>query len=433
MTEILRDAVTTGPTLAVDGNRRESIPARLDRMPPGPELAALLASIDVRRLSGHDRVIVLRAQRRMVSFFEAKALESMSAIVDAYDDELGHHGPSAAEGASAEIRVALTLTRRAADMDLALALALRRRLPAVWELLAAGHIDLRRARTMVSATDHLPTGVARQVIACIVDDAARLTTGQLAVRIRRLALEADPDSARDRYRRAVDDRRVVTETTPEGTVHLLGLDLPADRVTEIASRIDAIARSLKTSSETRAMDQLRADVYLDLLTGSDVGSSRRGSIELRVELTTLIGLTDAPGDLGGYGPVVADLARQITSDHLRDEWRYTITHNGQPVVVGTTRRRPTTAQRRVTQARDVTCTFPGCRVPAIDCDLDHGTPWAEAHRTDTDDLTPKCRHDHVIRHRYGWVHRRLPDGGHRWTSPLGHTTVTSALDPCRPP
>ncbi|MDP2623550.1 MAG: hypothetical protein Q8Q29_07135, partial [Actinomycetota bacterium] len=50
----------------------EPIPAGLDGMPPGPVLAGFLASIDVDAVSGHDRVVVLRAQQRMASHLQAQ-------------------------------------------------------------------------------------------------------------------------------------------------------------------------------------------------------------------------------------------------------------------------------------------------------------------------------------------------------------------------
>jgi len=43
------------------------VPPGLDEIPPGPELAAVLSVIDVRRISGYDRVVVLRAHQRLVS------------------------------------------------------------------------------------------------------------------------------------------------------------------------------------------------------------------------------------------------------------------------------------------------------------------------------------------------------------------------------
>ena len=46
------------------------IPVGLDSMEPGPVLAGFLASVDVTRLSGFDRIVVLRAHRRMASHYE---------------------------------------------------------------------------------------------------------------------------------------------------------------------------------------------------------------------------------------------------------------------------------------------------------------------------------------------------------------------------
>jgi hypothetical protein len=40
-----------------------------------------------------------------------------------------------------------------------------------------------------------------------------------------------------------------------------------------------------------------------------------------------------------------------------------------------------------------------------------------------------CRHDHRIRHEAGWVHEPLPNGGHRWTTKLGHIYTTSGTPP----
>jgi len=49
----------------------EVIPPHLDEIEPGPFLAAILANTDVNRLSGHDRVVVLRARQRMASHYLA--------------------------------------------------------------------------------------------------------------------------------------------------------------------------------------------------------------------------------------------------------------------------------------------------------------------------------------------------------------------------
>ena len=86
-------------------------------MEPGPVLAGWLSSIDVAAVSGYDRVVVLRAHQRMASHYAAAVDTDMASVVDAFrvvDDDPRWVG----EATSAEIRVALTLTRRAADVEL---------------------------------------------------------------------------------------------------------------------------------------------------------------------------------------------------------------------------------------------------------------------------------------------------------------------------
>jgi hypothetical protein len=402
-------------------------------MAPGPELAAVLAGIDVATVSGHDRIVVLRASQRMVSHFQAQVYDAMAAITDAVEELEECSDPMwAPEMAAAEIRAALCLTRRAADSELETALVLRGRLPQVRDALRSGDLDYRRAKTMLYGTTHLPDEAAQTVADTILERAGRLTTGQLAALIRRLAIQVDPDDAHHRYTQATAQRRVVMEPTEAGTANLLGLELAPDRVAAVTRRINRIAQSLKNAGETRTMDQLRADVFVDLLYGRDHRrrETSRGVVDITVGLDTLAGLVDDPGELAGYGSVIADIARQTVDQQHDAEWRYTITHpdTGQPVHVGVTRRRPTTSQRRAVEATYRTCIFPGCRMPARGCDLDHRIPWAQGGPTSTECLAPLCRHDHCVRHR-GWSYRRLPNGDHLWTSPLKHTYTTSGTPP----
>ncbi len=79
----------------------------------------------------------------------------------------------------------------------------------------------------------------------------------------------------------------------------------------------------------------------------------------------------------------------------------------------------TTHQHNSVTARDRTCIFPGCRMPATNCDLDHRRPFAEHPETSTDGLAPLLRrHHHTTRHRQGWTYQPLPNGDYLWTSPV---------------
>jgi hypothetical protein len=391
-------------------------------MAPGPVLGAYLSSIDVNTVSGYDRVVVLRAHQRMASHYQAHTYTDMAAITQALVDD----GESYEEDlAAAEIRAALNLTRQAADTELSFAMDLRQRLPKVHAMLMSGVIDVRRARTIDHATSHLTIGTARNVVERVAEAAPNLTTGQLRARIRKLCIQADVEEAKKRYDQAVDGRRVIPEPTLDGTAHLTGLDLPPHKVAAVMRRINGIARSLRGDGETRTMDQLRADVYLDLLQGTNHDTTSKGVVHMTVDLDTLTGLTEHPGDLNGFTPVISDIARQVADDQTDSEWRYTITdtQTGQPLTTGTTTRRPTTTQRRQVETRDRHCVFPGCRMPASDCDLDHTTTWAEGGPTTPDNLTSLCRSDHRLKHN-GWTYKKLPNGANQWTSPLGHTYTT---------
>ena len=395
----------------------ESVPVGLAEMAPGPVLAAVLASIDPSRLSGFDRVVVLQARARQLAYDQAEFYASMVGVAEAIPD-------TEIEFASDEIRAALTWTRRAADRHLDLGYELMKRLPNLWEALHQGSIDLARARVIIDHTTHLEVEEARRVTETVLETASGLTTGQLAARLRRLIIETDPHSAEKRYQQGIAERRVMVEPNPDGTANLHGMSLPADRAVAVINRVNQLAHSLKTSDDPRTIDQIRADVFLDLLGGHPYHTTKTGGVlDLRVDLATLTRLADTPGEVGGWGPVISDLARQIADNH-HGQWRVSVTDNRLPVWEGVTRRRPTTHQKRAVQTRQPTCVFPGCRMPATQSDLDHTQAVKDGGATTTTNLGPLCRHDHRLKHQGGWQLTQPTPGVHTWTSRLGHTYTT---------
>lgn len=120
----------------------------------------------------------------------------------------------------------------------------------------------------------------------------------------------------------------------------------------------------------------------------------------------------------------AEIARKTAARKIDDEWTYTVTDQGRPVATGTLARRPTASQNRQIAAVYPTCVFPGCREPTYTCDIDHRKPRSQGGPTHNENLAPLCRFHHMTRHHTPWQVERLPEGDHRWTSPLGHTYVT---------
>ena len=141
---------------------------------------------------------------------------------------------------------------------------------------------------------------------------------------------------------------MVGEANPDGTANLLAFNLPPESVAAMLERVNRIARGANTSGDTRTIDQIRADVFSDLMVGRHLSQSSAGSVDITVDLTTLTGLSEVPGEIPGWGPVIADIARQVAVANQGGQWRVSVTdpETGQVVWNGVTRRRPTTTERR---------------------------------------------------------------------------------------
>lgn len=413
-----------------DGTTANGLPVEIENLSAGPELAALLDGVDRRSLNGYELVLLLQARLRQVSHLQAELLADMVELAyspPCYEDDPPIRLDHVDELASDEIRAALTWTRRAAETQLDLAWRLVRRLPEVWKALHEGLIDLPKARVLADRTAHVPEDVAQHIVAQVLAAATTLTTGQLRARVDRLCIEADPEGAARRHEERVRERRVEARPDADGTADLFGYDLPADRVAAIMQRIARLARQQRRRHDPRSMDALKADIFMALLEGKCRDGEGAGAvIDIGVDLPTLLGLAERPGEIPGWGPVIADIARQAVFRQPDGEWRVSVVDPDSGAVLwnGTTRRRPTVAQRRHVEARQPTCTFPGCRMPARDSDIDHSVDHALGGPTEVGRLAPGCRHDHGLRHTGGWTFRQPQPGVYRWTSPRGHTYTT---------
>lgn len=213
------------------------------------------------------------------------------------------------------------------------------------------------------------------------------------------------------------------------------------------------------------------------------GGRRSGCLEVRVRLSTLLGLDDCPGELAGWGPVHAELTRDLVRAHAGGQWRFALTDDGgQLLHAGITRRRPTgwartrsagvvelqapaavldlladeqlgewtgvvadlrhhatdqashgaarfaddagrrlpgAVLRRYVKIRDRCCRFPTCRAPAHSTDTDHSVDHAHGGATVDVNLGECCRHDHRLKHEGGWRLTQPEPGHFVWISRLG--------------
>ena len=118
----------------------------------------------------------------------------------------------------------MTWTRRRAESEFAFAWELAE-LPAVAQALAAGVIDLAKAKVIVHGLAGIEPVTAQQVADLILQKAGKQTTGQIRARLRKLIITTDPQAAADRYQTGLEERMVWLEGNDDGTanLHLYGL------------------------------------------------------------------------------------------------------------------------------------------------------------------------------------------------------------------
>lgn len=195
-----------------------------------------------------------------------------------------------------------------------------------------------------------------------------------------------------------------------------------------ASRDSSTMHSPAPDAETRAVPSV---LWRRLATNQ----RQRPHLHVTVAASTLLGLDDAPGELTGYGPVPADVARLLATDAT---WRTLLTDRaGTVTAVGERTYRPGAVLTRHVAARDRTCTFVGCSRPAFQCDIDHRVPFSAdrpaAEQTHPDNLHALCRFHHNLKTLHGWVPEHDPGtGATTWTSPIG-TRRTRGPEPPLPP
>ena len=369
----------------------------------------------------HDRLIdLVSVLDRHRAGIDAVQLEAL-AVLDRRD-------PSSFQTVREEVACVLRISPPAAAKRLAQARALIDRLPATFTALAAGDLSLAHIGGLARMAQRSTAALAAHVDSVVVGDSAGATPPMIDRAVSRALAVADPNGAADRHADGVDRRDVRVYPEPDGmaTLSVYG---PAVDVHTIYTRIDAAARLVP--GDDRTLSQQRFDLLVDgLLTGIPAAGlptvqGRSPQIQVTVAATTLLGHDDQPGELAGYGPIHADTARKLAADPT-GTWRRIVTDpvGGQILDYGRRTYRPPHNLADHITARDRTCRFPGCSVPARRCDLDHIHPWDQGGETKPANLAALCRRHHRLKTEKLWAYELDCDARATWTSPSGHRYVT---------
>ncbi|MEW1812818.1 endonuclease [Pseudarthrobacter phenanthrenivorans] len=159
-------------------------------------------------------------------------------------------------------------------------------------------------------------------------------------------------------------------------------------------------------------------------------TSIRAQVLVTVPVFSLLGVTDEPAMLDGYGPIPPSMARDLVANGAESFHQVLVDpRDGAPLEIGRTSYRLTKAMRAWLRMRDAKCPFPGCSNHSLDNEADHLLAWANGGTTGISNLGQPCPKHHKLRHTTGWkptpATKNEPPG---WTSPTGRHYASEHQD-----
>lgn len=436
---------TAAKIVELQGTSGDQVAQLLNAIPGITTLAKLVA-IDPKDLSASSRIDYLTALERQTAWLQALMQRAIIAVAGnepsvASGDDI-FFGVDEAE--REDVSTALRLSAGTAQSRIDVARTLVNHLPNTCSALATGDISLAHANVIAKETaaairDGLTEFQIFEVEQRAIAHAEFHTPAQVANQVRTSLARIAPETFEDTVARARDTRRVSCYNDSDGMSTVVAI-LPAADAQVVMNAIESFIRLASTDiensyssvgpSDVRSTDMKRADALTAIaaasLTSSPVTPHRRPiSINVTVDLPTLLGLAENPGQLAGYGAIPASVARELASD---GKWKRFITdpQTGNLLDYGRESYEPPQALKDFLIARDRTCRFPGCRRSAALSDLDHAQSWQDGGSTSPENLGALCRRHHRLKTHDVWNVTSHADGSCTWVSPHGKTFFTPA-------
>lgn len=397
----------------------------------------------------------------------------------------GEGTPEVAEHAVAELGAALGLSYRGTLGLVGDTVELCFRLPRLWALVQGGQLQAWKARHAASATTTLPSSTAAYVDRHLAVTGRRNDIpGNLNPVIHEALLRWEPEIAEGREEAALADRDVAfdygrstascataTMTATLDTLDAMGLDATISDLASAMGRLgDTSPLGVRRSHALgmladpqhvldvfshehpaqRATDTTCTTDGSDTTKATKTARSRRRLLDDPIRATTsTLYLHVTAGDLRsaaeGNGLGTSGRVEKLGAASLgllRDWLARSQAVTVRPVLDlrrddAVDGHEPTIAMRETVILRDRHCVFPGCRVDARSCDLDHIAAYVASERggpqgqTSASALACLCRRHHRLKTFTGWRYERLAaTGDYEWTSPSGEV-YTGHRDPGR--
>ena len=436
------DSVTT---LETDTDLNARVILLLDAYPGIQTLAGLVA-IDPNELNQSGRIDYLTALERQSAWLQAVMQRAIVAVAgnDPSTPEKTWDGIDDAE--REEVAAALRLSGNTAQMRIDVARTLINHLPNTCSALAMGEISASHATVIAKETAAAIRGGISEFAIYQIEEKALAhaefhTPGQVANKVRTTIAALAPAEFEQVVDRARESRRVSCYNEADGMATVVAI-LPAQDAQIVMKSIESYILKMNEIDEAKhqalgntcsptetwsllSADNKRADALTAILSQAlasnvdQVRPHRRPvTVNVTIDLPTLLGLAENPGQLSGYGAIPASVARELASDAT---WKRFITdpQTGNLLDYGREKYEPPQALVDFLLARDRTCRFPGCRQPASKSDIDHAQSWETGGETKPENLGLLCRRHHRLKTHGRWALMSNSDGSCEWTSPVG--------------
>ncbi|MGH3333217.1 MAG: HNH endonuclease signature motif containing protein [Nocardioidaceae bacterium] len=338
--------------------------------------------------------------------------------------------------------------------------------PGIWARCLQGRLDIARAQIVLDAANALANKADIPKLAALIEEyltkyddpsapLLTLTRTQFQRAVRYRALRFKQKSKEENFAEAFKRRRVSFRPDENGIGHL-GVTHMVTELMAADHRLTLIAKKVRQNDETRNLEQIRADVLIDLILGRlevtatngeleeddeqgggrdagemiqrhPVGKFARPVINVTVPIQTLMGFSDEPALLSGGIPIPAEMAQIIALDKDSTWYRMLTDEARRCVELSTEAYSPSEPIFREVVATDGTCIYPGCSRPAVRCELDHRKKFPEG-KTSTENLGPLCERHHKVKHSGGFDLRRLDDGSYLWITRAGSVFRTKPVE-----
>jgi len=411
---------------------------------PGIKTLTGLVAIDPADLTPSSRIDYLSALERQNAWLQALMQRAIIAVAGINPSNPEKPWDGVDESEREDIAAALRLSGGTAQMRIDVARTLVNHLPNTCSALAMGEISASHATVIAKETatairDGMSEFAIYQIEESALAHAEFHTPAQVANKVRTTIAQLAPEEFEQVVDRARETRRVSCYNEADGMATVVAI-LPAQDAQTVMKSIEAYILKMNEVDEKNrsttpdaatdtwsllSADNKRADALTSILSQAlasnvDVVRPHRRpvTVNVTIDLPTLLGLAENPGQLSGYGAIPASVARELASDAT---WKRFITdpQTGNLLDYGREKYEPPQALVDFLLARDRTCRFPGCRQPASRSDIDHAQSWETGGETKPENLGLLCRRHHRLKTHGRWDLVSNIDGSCEWTSPVG--------------